>query len=323
MYKIFGAEISPYSVKVRSWFRYKGIPHAWTPRSEDNMAEYRQYAKLPLIPLVVTPEQAGMQDSTPIIDTLEAAFAEPSVHPQDAVSRFVSVLLEEFADEWGNKWMFHLRWARRADQLSAAVRIAGDADDEARIGAILERMVNRVWFVGSSATTAPIIETSFRDAVSLLDRHLAGRAYLMGDRPAYADFALWGQLYNAWTDPTGASIINGTALNLLAWIQRMLWPVRLGDFEPWDKLAPTLMPFLSTQVGDLFLPWSVANAAAIETGREVFSVDLKAGRWEQKPQKYHAKSLAVLRQKYAAEPDKGRLDTVLAETGCLAPLQAR
>ena len=31
-YRIFGAEISPYSVKVRSYFRYKGIEHEWIVR---------------------------------------------------------------------------------------------------------------------------------------------------------------------------------------------------------------------------------------------------------------------------------------------------
>jgi len=32
-YRIFGAEMSPYSVKVRSYFRYKGIPHQWILRN--------------------------------------------------------------------------------------------------------------------------------------------------------------------------------------------------------------------------------------------------------------------------------------------------
>ena len=31
-YRIFGAEMSPYSVKVRAYFRYKGIPHQWLSR---------------------------------------------------------------------------------------------------------------------------------------------------------------------------------------------------------------------------------------------------------------------------------------------------
>ncbi|MDG2071034.1 MAG: glutathione S-transferase N-terminal domain-containing protein [Pseudomonadales bacterium] len=62
-YKIFGSELSPYSIKVRSYFRYKGIPHEWTPRTPDNIEEFQRFAKLPLVPLVVTPEETGLQDS--------------------------------------------------------------------------------------------------------------------------------------------------------------------------------------------------------------------------------------------------------------------
>ena len=55
-YRIIGAEMSPYSVKVRSYFRYKAIPHQWILRNADSQAEYEKYAKMPIIPLVVTPE---------------------------------------------------------------------------------------------------------------------------------------------------------------------------------------------------------------------------------------------------------------------------
>ena len=65
-YKIFGAELSPYSVKTRSYFRYKNIPHKWVVRSPSTADEFQKYAKLPIVPLVVTPEKEGIQDSTPI-----------------------------------------------------------------------------------------------------------------------------------------------------------------------------------------------------------------------------------------------------------------
>src|ERR1700741_2854159 len=123
-YRIFGAEMSPYSVKVRSYFRYKAIPHQWVLRNAASQAEYEKHAKIPVIPLVVTPEGAGIQDSTPIIDQMEKLFPEPSIHPDDPVARFMSMLIEEFGDEWGNKWMFHYRWARDVDQISSAGRIA-------------------------------------------------------------------------------------------------------------------------------------------------------------------------------------------------------
>jgi glutathione S-transferase len=327
--RLFGIEMSPYSVKVRSYLRYKDIPHEWIVRSSATQGEYQKHAKLPIVPLVVTPDGDALQDSTPILERFEAAQPEPSVHPPDPVARFASVLLEEFGDEWGNKWMFHLRWARDVDQVSAAGRIASAmlpaATDEQLAGMtaqIRERMVGRVWFVGSNAETAPRIEASFREAVALLEAHLATRPYLFGARPSFGDFGLWAQLYEAWTDPTPGAWIEGRAQRVLDWIHRMTGPRAEGDFEPWSALEPTLAPLLERQVGRLFLPWSVANAAAIAAGAETFTVTLDGAKWTQKPQKYHVKSLAALRAKYAAIADRDAVEAVLARTGCLDALRS-
>jgi glutathione S-transferase len=329
-YRIYGMELSPYSVKVRSYFRYKGLPHAWIVRNAETQAEFQKYATLPLVPLVVTPEDEGIQDSTPILERIETRHPEPSIHPADPVAAFVSALLEEFGDEWGNKWMFHYRWAREVDQQSAAGRIARTmapaAEESAHAGLVAQvrdRMVGRVWFVGSNERTAPQIEDSFRESIEILDAHLADRPYVFGARPAFGDFGLFGQLYNAWTDPTPGALIEGRAANLLAWIQRMLWPRAEGGFEPWSALEPTLLPLLERQVGRLFLPWSAANEQATSEGREEFDVSLGGRTWTQKPQKYHAKSLRALRQRYDAAPAKATLEAVLEKAGCLTGLRGR
>jgi glutathione S-transferase len=199
-YRIVGAEMSPYSVKVRSYFRYKKIPHQWVLRNAASQAEYEKHARMPIIPLLVTPEGTGIQDSTPIIDAVEKLHPAPSIHPDDPVARFISDLIEEFGDEWGNKWMFHYRWARDVDQISAAGRIArmrspaaSEPECAAFAAQVRARMVDRVWFVGSNAATAPQIEAGFLEMLGLLDTHLAKRPYLFGARPAYGDFGLWGQ----------------------------------------------------------------------------------------------------------------------------------
>lgn len=328
VYRIWGAEMSPFSVKVRSYFRYKDIPHDWQERNPSNIEEYKKYSKLPLVPTVATPEDEGWQDSTPILEKVEARFPEPSIHPGDPASHFISALLEEFGDEWGNKWMFHLRWARPADQQSAGKRLAAgmapgadEAQIEAMAGQVVERMVGRVWFVGSSESTAPQIEKSFHDGLDLLNTHLASRPYLFGGRPAFADFGLWGQIYNAWTDPTGKELVEGRP-HVKAWVDRMLDPKAEGPFEPWSDLEATLLPLVETQVGALFLPWSDANAKALAAGEEEFSVELASGTWTQKPQKYHARSLKALRERYAAVPDKTGLDPILERSGCLRWLQS-
>ena len=365
-YKIFGAELSPYSVKIRSYFRFKGLPHAWTLRNVSNMEEFKQYARLPLVPLVVTPEKESLQDSTPIMDAIEARHPVPSIHPEDKTLRFLSILIEDFGDEWANKWMFHYRWSRQADQLNSGTRIArgslegmaegsltgmaegsllktaeGSSEDSSEgmaegsllktaegsllktaegsfaplLAQVIERMTARIWFVGSNETTAPLIEASFHRMLRLLDAHLAGREYLFGSRPTYGDLGLWAQCYEMWVDPTPGSYISTIYLNVQDWIQRMHFPTDSGRHEPWQSLAPTLAPLLEL-IGGLYMPWNLANEKALAAGAEEFSCELSMGTWVQKPQKYHAKALAVLRQKYqvlAGDP----LDGILADAGIL------
>jgi glutathione S-transferase len=314
-------------VKVRSFFRYKKLNHEWIPRSLAVQSEFQKYAKLPLVPLVVTPEGEGIQDSTPILESFETSHPEPSVTPADPALAFVSALLEEYGDEWGNKWMFHYRWHYQPDAWSTAERIAQQmmgaqgtlAVAQAR-AAVAERMMGRLGFVGSNDGTQPLIEASFGKALGLIDAHLASRPYLLGGRPAMADFGLWGQLYEAATDPTPGAVMRASAPNVMGWIQRMLSPEAKGDFEALQALAPTLMPLLTLEVGGLFLPWSAANAAAIGRGDKSFTMSLGGAEWTQEPQKYHARSLAEIRRKFTAAKGAAGLEPLLASTGCLAGL---
>ncbi len=330
-YRIFGAELSPYSVKVRSYFRYKQIPHEWVVRDASTQGEFQKYAKLPLIPLVVTPEDEGLQDSTPILEKMEARYPEPAIQPEDPVLAFISALLEEYADEWGNKHMFHYRWTYEPDQIATAHSIAAmqapgldEAQTKAVADMVRERMAGRLYFVGSSPETAPLIEGSMKQAAALLEAHLNGRAYVFGSRPSFADFGLFAQFYEMSLDPTAGAYLKENHPGLLSWSDRMLEPGpkagKEGGFEAWESLKETLIPFLTREVGARFLPWSTANATALESGAERFEVEIEGGVFSQQPQKYHARSLKALKERYAACPDKGRLDPILNETGCLTYL---
>jgi glutathione S-transferase len=325
LYRIFGLEASPYSVKVRSYFRYKRIPHQWIVRDQSAMAEFQRYAKLPLVPLVVTPEGEALQDSTPILERMEQVQPEPAIQPGDPCLAFLSALLEEYADEWGNKPMFHYRWTYEEDQRSAAERIAREnlpgAPPEQIAGAaemIRKRMVPRLKLVGSTKATRGVIEGSFERQLRILEPHLETRSFLLGGRPSLADFGLFAQLYQCATDPTPARLLQERAKHVLRWIERMLDPRAEGDFEAWTALEPTLLPLLRDEVGAIFLPWSTANARALAEGEASFQVTLAGDPFEQETQKYHAKSLAVLRARLAAAADRSTLDPILERAGCLS-----
>jgi glutathione S-transferase len=328
VYRIFGSEMSPYSVKVRSYFRFKGIPHRWVPRSPTSDEDYKRFAKLPIVPTVATPEDEGQQDSTPIMERAEALFPEPSMHPDDPALNFLSALIEEFGDEWGNKLMFHHRWYADVDQAASAQTLArlslpnGTAEEVAeRTRMVRERMTGRGHFVGSSDANAPLITGYYLELLDLLEAHLATRKYLFGARPAFGDFGLSAQLYECSVDPTCGGMIMARGPAVLGWCQRMLEPRVDGAFESWEGLKPTLMPLLA-YVGRYFLPWSAANAAALAAGEAEFSVDLTGQAYVQPPQKYHAKSLAALKARYAAVADDAGLAAILAEAGCLPFLKA-
>lgn len=329
-YRLIGSELSPYSVKVRSYLRFKGIPHDWVPRGPATAADFQKYAKLPLIPLLITPDGQGLQDSTPIIEKLEAQIPDPSISPDDPALRFLSELIEEYADEWLNKPMFHYRWSYEADCKSAAGRIAAQVAGEGAspeqvakaAEAVVQRMVPRLRFVGSHAGTRETIEGSLRRVLDTLEAHLAGRNYLLGGRPALADFGLWCQLYECWSDPTGEKLINESYPTTRRWIERMLNPAVEGNWESLDALRPGLERLLKTEVARVFLPWTAANAAAVEKAETEFTVMLEGKAFSQQAQKYHARSLAEIRRKYAAARNASGLEAILAATGCREWLEA-
>ena len=326
-YRIFGSEMSPYSVKVRSYFRFKRIPHSWIPRGPDSDEDYKRFARLPIVPTVATPSDEGLQDSTPILERIEAAHPEPAANPDDPALKFLSELIEEFGDEWGNKLMFHHRWYAEVDRLASSQTLArlslprGDGPMVASLAAmILQRMSGRGHFVGSSDANAPLITAYYFELIDLLETHLATRPYLFGARPAFADFGLAGQLYECSVDPTCGAGMRARGPNVLDWCHRMMEPRCDGAFEDWAGLAPTLAPILS-YVGRYFLPWTAANAAALQAGAAEFSVDLPGGPYTQPPQKYHARSLAALKAKHAAAAAAPCLEAILAASGCLTFLQ--
>src|SRR3712207_1886228 len=117
MLRLHGALGSPYSMKIRALLRYRRIPHLWVTGAEpETMARLFAQVKAPVIPVVAFPDGAVMNDSTPLAFELERRYAGRSVIPDDPAQAFLALLLEDMADEWGTKAMFHYRWFRERDQ---------------------------------------------------------------------------------------------------------------------------------------------------------------------------------------------------------------
>jgi glutathione S-transferase len=334
MIPIVGMPGSPYSRKMRALLRYRRIPYAWvTPGSPEHAALPRP--RVELLPQLVLPDDGGtleaVTDSTPLIRRLESAYAGRSVIPPDPVLAFLDALVEDYADEWLTKAMFHYRWAFAPDVAHAAAILPRwfrptASRDEAALAArqFADRQVGRLGVVGSNATTAPVIEESYRRLLRLLDDRLGEARFLLGDRPATADFALFGQLTQlAGFDPTSTAIALEIAPRIVAWVDLV---EDLSGMEPRDDAWPSrdagiaaLRPLLA-EIGRVYVPFLVANADALDRGADEVRCTIDGRAWTQRPFPYQRKCLASLRAACAslAPADRAVATTVLRETGCAA-----
>jgi glutathione S-transferase len=337
--KLAGAPGSPYSRKLRAVLRYRRIPHRWVIRGT---LSDRDTPKPPveLLPVLVFPGVGGAPDesaidSTPLIRRLEGMQSRRGVIPPDPAMAFVDALIEDYADEWLTKAMFHYRWSYAADIEKAASilplwRRTNVSNEQVAPFSkmIAQRQIERLFVVGSNETTGPVIEASYRRLLELLDLHLTAHPFVMGARPGASDFGLYGQLTQlAGFDPTSSAVALEVAPRVLAWLELVedLSGLELPD-DAWiarDALPATLSALLA-EVGRVYVPFLLANADALARGAECVECVIDGSKWVQKPFPYQGKCLRALRAEYAAleSPDRAAVDAILFGTGCEALLRS-
>jgi glutathione S-transferase len=329
-YRLYGANPSPYSQKMRAIMRYRRLPFVWV--NDGTARDVAIGAQLPpVIPVLRFPDGRLMNDSTPLAHELERMHpAERSIVPDDPGLAFLSDLIEDFADEWVTKIMFHYRWFYADDRKFAQLWISGDRmigapaeKRQAMMTAFNDRQVGRMALVGCTEANRPIIEESYFRLLDILNAHVPQMPFLFGSRPALADFGLFGQLIILATDPTPEGEMRRRAPDVLLWLLRL--DDASGVEGAWIEPAalPKTVVALLRLTADVYLPFLVANNDAFQHGEKEVVVNLLGRRYTQAPFRYQVKCLDALRKSFAAlSPDaRARITPVLKETGCLPFLQ--
>ncbi len=337
---LVGAFGSPYSRKMRAVLRYRRIPFRWILRG--SVAD-RDLPQVPvaLIPVLVFPAKQpsgktptrpaqAMVDSTPQIHKLEGEFTQRRVVPSDAAVALLDAVVEDYADEWLTKAMFHFRWSYPADARKASrvlplhvLPMQPHEQAEAAGEAFCARQTARLGVVGSSETTRTVIEESYRRLLGVLDARLGSSPFVMGARPGAADFGLFGQLTQLCLfDPTPSAIAAEIAPRVVAWVENIedLSSYDIAEDTDWvsAEAAPdTLRPLLK-EIGRTYVPFLLANHAALQAGTNEVGLEIGGRVWKQNPFRYQGKCFENLRAAYAAlsERDADRVDAALAGTGC-------
>ena len=336
--RFIGGTASPYTQKMLALLRYRRMNAAVIWGQPDAVCKEMGVTppKPILMPTFLFEEADGVNavtDTTPIIRHLETQDTTRSVIPGDAALAFIDYLIEDFADEWVTKYMFHYRWypAADADNASTLLPLGFDVSMpsqqlegfKAYFG---ERQISRLYVVGSNDTTAPVIDASFKRFLAAMQAHLSAQHFMLGARPGAGDFGLFGQLTQlVGFDPTPRAIVHELSPRTVAWVDSTR---DLSGLQPdaahWTPLEeqPDTLKGLLNEIGRVYAPAQIANAAALAAGEEDWACEIDGAPWTQPTFAYQAKCLTWTRDEYAAlsDADRVRVDDYIKGTGIEAML---
>jgi glutathione S-transferase len=146
---LWGAELSPFALKLEALLRFAGLPFRWMPRAgrfpEPQRFELRRRAlvagrlpltwprmtdldEFPLVPFLFGPRGENLYDSSAIAEWLDAHRPRPDaallLPDGDAALRFAVRLVDEALDEVGLYLVHHNRWVVSAADNDAGARLA-------------------------------------------------------------------------------------------------------------------------------------------------------------------------------------------------------
>lgn len=252
-YKLYGAAISLYTGKIRAYLRYKNIPFIEEPGSP----EIFERIGFRMIPVLHTPDDLLIQDTTDIIDYIEQQYPEASVYPAGTTQNFIALLFEVYGDEWLRIPAMHYRWAYNLDYIleefgKMAVPDA-DSEEQRKVGETISAgFRGSLPFLGVTDETVPAIESWYEEFLGHLNQHFSDNWYLFGTRPSIGDYGLMGPLYaHNYRDPASGVIMRELAPNVCRWIDLMNTPApNSGRFLPDDEIPETFIPMLKRIFAD-------------------------------------------------------------------------
>ncbi len=316
MIRVHGCSISYYTGKLEAYLRYRGVDYERLP-TFGYQREIKRETGAVQMPIVHLEDGRWMSDSTPIIAWFEAQQQAASIYPDDPALRFVSLLLEDYADEYLWRPAMHYRWSYQHDREYASGAIVddmlGDFWPPRWVKKLLIAQRQRRGFVrgdGVTKQTWDHVEQGYLSALDRLEAIFALRPFILGDAPTIADFGFMGPMLRHFgQDPTPAEIMRTHAPGVYEWVARM-WNTRART------TAPELLSEIDAPLADLLgeacethLVQLRENAAAFGQGHSRYDQEIQGCLYERVPSsRYRVFCLEQLRRQWACLDDKARAD---------------
>jgi glutathione S-transferase len=333
-YRVYVLDVSYFSGKLEAYLRWKEIP--WQRievRWSQVAGELLRATGVMKVPVVRTPAGEWLQDTTPIIDWMEARHPDGAVLPADPVQAFLARLLEDYADEWLWRPALHYRWSYAPDARLLSHRIAAEAMDDWPLPTWLlaarVRARQRATYVrgdGVTPETRAHVEGVYLGTLDRLQRLLDAQPFLLGERPCLADFGFFASMFRHFAlDPTPSRILRERAPAVFEWVAR-LWNARRSRCDgAWPAPGAIPAPWLDllADAGSGYLESLHANALAWRAGDRRMDFTVQGVRYRRVPVvQYRVWCRERLQDHFDSLPEPARATArgILEQAGAWEPL---
>lgn len=267
-YVIYGGSISLFTRKLEAAMRFYRAPH----RMESKTEEAGERSQSHQVPVLRTPENWMIADTTPLISLLDSRFPRRALFPRGPLGVLAHVV-EEVLDEWFARTMVHYRWHYEENTRAVVSEILGRevAIDEARSFPLAQWGPRACRATGTeSVHQQEAVEREYFALLGALELQLESSRYALGGRPTAVDAILLGGL-RAHTNRDPIPDLSSFP-RVVAWDEQ--------DADRWDGSGvlaafPESTPFAAhvLEVGrEQYAAFVLANAKALAAGEKAFVI---------------------------------------------------
>ncbi len=326
-YVLHGIPRSLFTRKLRAALDFYRLPHRVQERGTGGDDAIGVRAGTHQIPILETPENWVLADTTPILQLLDARVPARRLFPTGPLGVLVHVV-EEILDEWVARVMVHYRWHYLENTVYVLEQFTGKSvsEDEAREHPVAQWGPRACRATGTEhPAQQKAAEAEYLALMAALETQLSSTAFALGDHPTAVDTILLGGLH-AHTNADPIPDLRAYP-KVLAWAEGGAQTAARSEGSGGLAAFPTSTPFAQhvLAIGRAeYAPFVEANARTIAEGAKTFEIDTYGEATTYLARPYPEQSRRLLQARVRDQLSKAERQSVgawLAEAGlaCFLP----
>lgn len=323
---VYKSDISYFSGKLEAYLKYKQIEYTSVECSRKTLEYIGNNTGVKKMPAIESSDGQWLYDTTPTIQWFERQHPENPITPDDPALAFISLLIEDYGDEWLWRPAMWWRWMPRKSRWAV-----GHSISSAFLSKLLARPIG--WYFGkrqqrewlwrdgmTRQNSADVKDMLFRE-FEFLEAQLEKTPYILGSHPSAADFGYFASMFRHFgNDVESSEIMRRNAPNTYEWLAR-LWnakPHKLPAEQQWAWPEGFHWNAMLERICRDYLPYLHQNALAFQTGSKRFDYHGNSFIFKKSPTtNYRVWCREQLQQQFNSLPEeaKQRVSSLLAPHG--------